>query len=69
MERGEGTLRSNIVYVYRINLPHNKLLLASVVSRNVSEFYTAIIELCLGRKWEDRTYGGATELRINKTYC
>lgn len=69
MERGEVTLRSDIVYVYRINLPHNKLLLASVASRNVSEFYTAIIELCLGSKWEDKTYGGAAELRINKTYC
>lgn len=40
MERGEVTLRSDIVYVYRINLPHNKLLSASVASRNVSDFYT-----------------------------
>lgn len=44
MEKGEVTLRSDIVYVYRINLPHNtpefNLLLASVASRNVSEFYS-----------------------------
>lgn len=69
MERGEVTLRSDMVCVYRMNLPHNKLLLASVVSRNVREFYTARMERCLGSKWEDRTYGGAAGLRINLTYC
>ena len=40
MERGEVTLRPDIVCIYKINLPHNKLLLASVASRNVSDFYT-----------------------------
>lgn len=40
MERGEVTPRSNIVSVYRINLPHNKLLSASAAGRNVSHFYT-----------------------------
>lgn len=40
MERGEVTLRSNVVPVYRNNLPHSKLLWASVASRNVSDFYT-----------------------------
>lgn len=54
VERGEVPLRSDIVYVYRMSLPHNKLLLASV-----REFYTAGMERCLGSKREGRTSGGA----------
>lgn len=40
VERGEVTLRSNVVPVYRNNLPHSKLLRASAASGNVSDFYT-----------------------------
>lgn len=38
---GEVPKKSDILCVYRINLPHKKLLSASVASRNVSDFYTS----------------------------
>lgn len=40
VEKGEVTLRSDMVYVYTINLPHNRLLLVSGANRTVSDFYT-----------------------------